>query len=616
MYKMCAMPFGRRKPLKGDMGQDLRVALFAKYSENGKMGAAGLLKFLQEEQGERDLTLDDAKRILELHKKEHGGILKFNFSHDMTKDDFSAYLLSPKLNGVLPSTVYQDMTQPLAHYFIFTGHNSYLTGNQLSSDSSVEPIKVALQRGVRVVELDLWPDDHGGVKVTHGNTLTKPVAFEKCIVAIRDNAFINSEYPVCVTLEDHLTSPLQATAAEILTRILGDTLYYPKTSEALSEFPSPDSLKRRIIVSTKPPKESFVPKAALEDKALVEELEKEDAQEETSSTPIKEGSAAHRIGNVPEAPSTPSSVTPASPTPRDSDSDEDDSKKNPVYARLITIRQAKPVKGTSMKDRLKVEESVKRISLAESKLKDVVEEFPELVVKFTQRNILRIYPDGSRVNSSNYNPIPAWNHGAQMVAQNMQGYGKELWQAHGKFRGNGGCGFILKPKFLLENSPDGHAFNPASHHSKEIAFKVKMMMTQGWNKAFSKRHFDLFSPPDFFTRVLVTGVPADAAKWKTSVVDNKWEPHWNEEHEFTLKVPELALLRLEVRDYDEESKDEFEGQTCLPIHEIRDGYRCVQMYDKKGNELKEVKMLIHFQKRSLHGEPTAPVTTESVTTPV
>lgn len=47
------------------------------------------------------------------------------------------------------------------------------------------------------------------------STLTKPVAFEKCIVAIRDHAFVNSEYPVCVTLEDHLTSPLQATAAEV-----------------------------------------------------------------------------------------------------------------------------------------------------------------------------------------------------------------------------------------------------------------------------------------------------------------------------------------------------------------------------------------------------------------
>lgn len=31
--------------------------------------------------------------------------------------------------------------------------------------------------------------------------------------------------------------------------------------------------------------------------------------------------------------------------------------------------------------------------------------------------------------------------------------------------------------------------------------QVKVMMTQGWDKAFSKRHFDLFSPPDFFTRV-------------------------------------------------------------------------------------------------------------------
>lgn len=69
---------------------------------------------------------------------------------------------------ILALQVYQDMTQPLAHYFIFTGHNSYLTGNQLSSDSSVEPIKTALLRGVRVVELDLWPDDRGGVKVTHG----------------------------------------------------------------------------------------------------------------------------------------------------------------------------------------------------------------------------------------------------------------------------------------------------------------------------------------------------------------------------------------------------------------------------------------------------------------
>ena len=100
-------------------------------------------------------------------------------------------------------------------------------------------------------------------------------------------------------------------------------------------------------------------------------------------------------------------------------------------------------------------------------------------------------------------------------------------------------------------------------------------------------------------QVLVSGVPADVQKWKTSVIDDEWQPHWNEETVFTLKVPELALMRLEVRDHDEDSMDEFEGQACLPIHEIRDGYRCVQLYDKKGMVLHGVKMLFHFQKEPI-----------------
>ena len=40
--------------------------------------------------------------------------------------------------------------------------------------------------------------------------------------------------------------------------------------------------------------------------------------------------------------------------------------------------------------------------------------------RFTQKNILRVYPKGTRVNSSNYDPVNAWIHGAQMVAFNMQ----------------------------------------------------------------------------------------------------------------------------------------------------------------------------------------------------
>jgi len=40
--------------------------------------------------------------------------------------------------------------------------------------------------------------------------------------------------------------------------------------------------------------------------------------------------------------------------------------------------------------------------------------------RFTQRNILRVYPKGTRIDSSNYNPLIGWMHGAQMVAFNMQ----------------------------------------------------------------------------------------------------------------------------------------------------------------------------------------------------
>lgn len=46
-------------------------------------------------------------------------------------------------------------------------------------------------------------------------TLTTPVKLLKCLSSIKEHAFTASEYPVVITLEDHLTPDLQAKVANV-----------------------------------------------------------------------------------------------------------------------------------------------------------------------------------------------------------------------------------------------------------------------------------------------------------------------------------------------------------------------------------------------------------------
>lgn len=60
--------------------------------------------------------------------------------HVLSMDGFLSYLYSKDGDIFNPSClpVYQDMTQPLNHYYINTSHNTYLVGDQLYGQSSVE----------------------------------------------------------------------------------------------------------------------------------------------------------------------------------------------------------------------------------------------------------------------------------------------------------------------------------------------------------------------------------------------------------------------------------------------------------------------------------------------
>ncbi|KAJ8620947.1 hypothetical protein MRB53_029476 [Persea americana] len=562
--------------------------IFERYSENGIMSIDHLRRFLVEYQGEANATAENAQAVLDsLREFKHLNIFQ---RKGLNLEAFFRYLFGENNPPLAPSLgAHQDMNAPLSHYYIYTGHNSYLTGNQLSSDCSDVPIIKALKRGVRVIELDIWPNStKDNVNVLHGRTLTTPVELIKCLKSIKEHAFSASPYPVIITLEDHLTQDLQAKVAEMVAQTFGEMLFYPKT-DYLEEFPSPAAMKKRIIISTKPPKEY------LESKSF---KDKEDSAQKGKVSTDDEawGKEVPDLKDAVEADDKNDHDQSEHQDEDDLDDDEHKLSQNPApeYKRLIAISAGKPKGG--LKEALRGDpDKVKRLSLSEQELEKVSLTQATDIVRFTQKNLLRVYPKGIRVDSSNYNPLIGWMHGAQMVAFNMQGYGRSLWLMHGMFRANGGCGYVKKPDFLMKTGPGNEVFDPRQTSHVKKTLKVKVFMGDGWRLDFHHTHFDTYSPPDFYARVGIAGVPADSVMKKTKAIEDNWAPVWNEEFIFPLTVPELALLRIEVHEYDMSEKDDFGGQTCLPVSELRSGIRAIPLCDRKGEKLKNVKLLMRFE---------------------
>lgn len=227
-------------------------------------------------------------------------------------------------------------------------------------------------------------------------------------------------------------------------------------------------------------------------------------------------------------------------------------------------------------------------SFSERKARKLIREAGPALVQYNTRQLSRVYPLGLKMNSSNYNPQEMWNAGCQLVALNFQTPGYEMDLNTGRFLGNGGCGYVLKPPCLRSPPGDGPG---------RLVLHVRVITAQQLPKLSKDKASSIVDP---FVRVEVHGVAADCSKQQTHhKLNNGFNPRWDETLSFELQAPDLALLRFVVEDHDSTSCNDFVGQFTLPMGSLREGYRHIHLLSKDGTSLSPATLFVHVRCKSL-----------------
>uniref|UniRef100_A0A3B4ZJ38 Phosphoinositide phospholipase C n=1 Tax=Stegastes partitus TaxID=144197 RepID=A0A3B4ZJ38_9TELE len=550
-------------------------AVFIRYSANGCVLSTVDLRDFLKDQGEDSSFIHAQSLILTYELNEWA-----QKNHFMTPNGFTMYMLS-KENCVLNpehARVYQDMKHPLAHYFISSSHNTYLTKDQLTGDSSTEPYIRALNHGCRCVELDCWDGDKGEPVIYHGHTLTSKVLFVEVIETINEYAFKASPYPLILSLENHCSVEQQTVMARHLKSILGDKLLTKPLSGLDSCcLPSPEDLKGKILV-----------------KGKKERVGKECSSSSSDlSSSDEEASRAKSKGQKKE------------------DKKPGVSKLSPELSDLVVYTRSVPFKGFEQAAK---SSATDMSSFSESEALRHVKDSGMCFVRHNSHQLSRIYPSGQRLQSSNYNPQEMWNGGCQIVALNFQTPGEQMDLNQGRFLQNGQCGYVLKPPFMYQPAttfnPDNVGGGPAH---RPVLLTVRVISAQQLPKPEWDKPSSIVDPQVW---VEIHGVPIDNDKKKTHHVDNNgFNPRWDCTFNFTVHVPDLALVRFMVEDHDYTSSNDFLGQYTLPFTSLRTGYRHVRLLKLDGSSLSPASLFVHVKVTPCQSSPSKSSAKSPATSP-
>ena len=104
------------------------------------------------------------------------------------------------------------------------------------------------------VELDCWDGPENmkdGPFIYHGHTLTSKIKFLDVVKTIKEHAFVASDYPLILSIEDHCSLSQQRKMANTFKEIFGDMLISDPIDKNETCLPSPEKLKRKILLKHK-----------------------------------------------------------------------------------------------------------------------------------------------------------------------------------------------------------------------------------------------------------------------------------------------------------------------------------------------------------------------------
>jgi phosphatidylinositol phospholipase C delta len=468
-----------------------------------------------------------------------------------------------------------DLSHPLPEYYVSSSHNTYLLAHQLYGDSCVSAYEIALKTGSRCVEIDAWDsDDPEEPKVTHGFTLVSNVPFRGVCETIRDVFDEERKYadthpgtfvaPILLSLENHCGPHGQLRLVQIMKEIFGDRL--------LSEAVRQEGHREQAGSG------EHVTLAELAGRiAVIVEYHLPDEKDSDSSSSSSSDSSEDEVIEARHA-------------YKDKKKAEAPAGIIPELAELGVYAQSVKPSDNSWFDPGELANGPHHhlINVSESGLASHLPEMADAIARHNASHLMRVFPKGLRISSSNLKPVRYWGVGAQICALNWQTFGASMQINEALFHNSDG--YVLKPAGLRAGG-DGKL---GSGRKKRLRLHVvgasDIPLHSDDNPGDVRPYLtcSLYQP---------TQPDGDAVKRKTAPYKQRapdfphdgdapppTDPLWNETLEWEYEDNELTFLRMILKSDQSLGRNPIFAVAAVRLLYVVPGWRFVRLLDLKGRE--------------------------------